>query len=235
MNGDPLRLAPGLVKICGLRQPEHAVAAVAAGADMLGFVFAPSKRRTVPAVAAPCVAAARAAAVRPVIAVGVFVDPSIDELWEAVEVADLDLIQLHGTAPDRRFGLPRSVVRALRPLPGAVLSDVLGEIDADRGDGSEPLAWLIDGYDPSAHGGTGIRADWELAARIAASVPLVLAGGLTPENVGEAIRTVRPLGVDVSSGVETDGTKDEEKIRAFVMAAKAAFLPELEIAQRAPG
>jgi phosphoribosylanthranilate isomerase len=223
VSSEALALAHGLVKICGLRRPEHAVAAVEAGADMLGFVFAPSKRRVTPEEAASCVRAARVAAQGPVLAVGVFVDATVDELKDAVETASLDVIQLHGSGPNRWSGPPRPSIRGLRPMPGAGPSDVLGMMAADRAAGCEPLAWLIDGYDPSAHGGTGVRADWNLAALIAGRRPLFLAGGLTPENVGEAIRTVRPLGVDVSSGVETDGTKDVEKIRAFVSAARSAF------------
>ena len=224
MNSAALSLPPGLVKICGLRQPEHAVAAVESGADLLGFVFAPSKRRVTPAEAVVCVRAAKAVARRPMLTVGVFVDPSLDDLREAVETAELDLVQLHGSAgPGWRTALPCPSIRALPPMPGAAIERVLGSIDADLNEQSRPLAWLIDGYDPMTHGGTGVRADWEMAARIAARLPLVLAGGLTPENVGEAISAVRPLGVDVASGVETEGSKDAAKIHAFVTAAKAAF------------
>jgi phosphoribosylanthranilate isomerase len=236
----------GLVKICGIREPEHAVAAIRSGADLLGFVFAPSRRQVSLAEARACLEAARAA-VRPdpVLAVGVFVDASVEEIESTVEFVGLDLVQLHGTSP-HGAGLPRKAgpapgssdldaaievgvtsgtafVRAIATPPGTSSADVLKRIAAQQATGASPVAWFVDGYRPGFHGGTGARADWQLAAEIAATAPLILAGGLTPENVAEAIRVVRPIGVDVSGGVETDGRKDPAKIAAFVAAARAAF------------
>ena len=220
----PIALGEGLVKICGLRRPEHAVAAVEAGADLLGFVFAESKRRVTPAEAAVCVAAARRAVDRPVLAVGVFVDGPDDEIARAVDVVGLDLVQLHGrTTVSGSAGGAWSIIRALRVEPGATTADVVERTRREGEQGMPPVAWFIDGYHPAAHGGTGTRADWSVAAAIAVEAPLVLAGGLTPENVPEAIRRVRPLGVDVSSGVERAGEKDPALIRAFVRAARQAF------------
>ena len=220
----PVALGDGLVKICGLRRTEHAVAAAEVGADLLGFVFAESKRQVTPEEAAVCVAAARRAADRPVLAVGVFVDASDDELDRAVEVAGLDLVQLHGrTTASCSTDSAWPVIRALRVEPGATTADVVGRMRREGEMGVPPVAWFIDGYHPVAHGGTGARADWAVAAAIAVRVPLMLAGGLTPENVPEAIRRVRPIGVDVSSGVERAGEKDPALIRAFVRAAQQAF------------
>jgi len=215
----------GLVKICGLREPDHARAAVAAGADLLGFVFAPARRQVTAEQARACVDAAReAAGEQHILAVGVFVDASAEDMNAAAETADLDLLQLHGEeAPTLRSRLDRPVVKALRPPPGASLSDVLALVVRYQGDADEPLAYLLDGHDPNTAGGTGVRANWTLAADLARRVPLVLAGGLDPSNVGEAIATAEPLAVDVSSGVETDGVKDPHKIAAFVDAARRAF------------
>jgi phosphoribosylanthranilate isomerase len=214
----------GLVKICGLRESAHAVAAVESGADLIGFLFAPSPRRIDPAGARECILVARAeAGARPVGAVGVFVDASVEEINEISDEAELDFVQLHGSTDARPAGLSRPVIRAIRTPPETNAASVVEMIAGQQNEQPPPVAWLVDAYDPHLHGGTGRRADWSLAAEVAFAAPLVLAGGLTPENVGEAIRTVRPLGVDVSSGVETDGRKDVAKITAFVQAARAAF------------
>lgn len=211
-----------LVKICGLRRPEHAVAAVEAGADLLGFLFAPSKRRVTLAETSACVEAAKAAAGgRFVGAVGLFVEPSDDEVREAIEIAGLDVVQIHGAGASGRWGRPLIIGLRVDPTMADTAADEA--IDSFPKGADAPLAWLVDAYHPTMHGGTGLQADWRLAARLAARTPLLLAGGLTPENVADAIATVRPLGVDVSSGVESDGEKDPRKIERFVRAARAAF------------
>jgi phosphoribosylanthranilate isomerase len=99
----------------------------------------------------------------------------------------------------------------------------MAEIDRYHSSLQPPLGILVDGYSEEFAGGTGARADWRLAAEIGATVPIILAGGLDPDNVGAAIRQVHPLGVDVSSGVEIDGVKDASRIEAFVRAARKAF------------
>ena len=215
-------IPPRSVKICGLREPEHAVAAVAAGADLLGFIFAPTRRYVPPEDARMAVAAARAAARHPVLTVGVFVDAAPEEMNRIAADVGLDLIQLSGDeSPDRISALYRPVLRALRPKPGASAADVLSEI---QGMGLEsPAAYLLDGYHAGQFGGTGVRADWTVASVLAPEARMLLAGGLNPHNVAEAISVVNPLGVDVSSGVERDGTKDATLIAEFVRAAKAAF------------
>jgi phosphoribosylanthranilate isomerase len=232
MSADALGDARDLIKICGLRRPADAVAAVESGADLLGFVFAPSKRRVTPGEAAACVRAARSAAPGRILVVGVFVDASLEEMTEASETADLDLIQLHGDEVGDFVGkLPRPVIRAHRPAPGSSPASLLRAIRAQRAAGRPPAAWLIDGFDPTSFGGTGVRADWDLARQVAGEVPTMLAGGLTAENVGEAIRQVGPLGVDVSSGVETDSVKDPAKIAAFVRAARGGFAARSGVGQ----
>lgn len=219
------RLAPGTVKICGVREPSQARAAAAAGADLVGFIFAPARRRVTPEAARLCIEEARAAAGRPgVMAVGVFVDVGAEEINRTVEVAGLDLVQLHGDEPPGLLGeLSRPVVKAVRPEAGTPLSEVVELIERYRAVPNAPLTFLVDGYAAGIAGGEGVRADWGLAATLARSYPVVLAGGLTAESVGRAINEVRPIGVDVSSGVERAGEKVARLIGDFVAAAKTGF------------
>lgn len=221
----PRLLADGSVKICGLRQPEHAVAAAAAGADLLGFVFAPTRRRVTPEQARCCIDAARAAVgSRRVLAVGVFVDATVAEMNAVAEIAGLDLLQLHGYEPPAALGsLNRPALKAVSPPIGSDGAAVSRVLDDFGGAPTRPIAFLIDGHSPTASGGAGARADWALAQRLAVRYPVLLAGGLDADNVGAAIAMVHPIGVDVSSGVETEGVKDLSRIVAFVAAAKLGF------------
>ena len=217
-------IGAGAIKVCGLREPADAAAAAAAGADLIGFIFAPARRRVTPDQAASAIMAARGATTRPVLAVGVFVDADPEEINRTAADADLDLVQLHGDEdPALLAALSRPAVKAIRPRPGESSAVVAGRMEGYLGADRPPVAFLVDGWDERAPGGTGVRADWTLAADLAARYPVLLAGGLTPENVPEAILEVTPLGVDVSSGVETDGAKDHAKIAAYVAAARRAF------------
>lgn len=214
-----------IVKIDGVARPEHAAAAVAAGADLIGFIFAPARRRVTAAVARSCIAAATSTERgRDVLAVGVFVDARTVELQRIVEEAGIDVIQLHGAEPPEALqGLPAPALKALRPRPGSDPAQLSAEIRRFQDSPEPPLGFVLDGYSERLAGGSGVRADWELASNIAVDVPILLAGGLDPENVGAAIRQVRPRGVDVSSGVETDGVKDPARIEAFIRSARHAF------------
>jgi phosphoribosylanthranilate isomerase len=225
-------LRGSFVKIDGLREPEHAVAAIGAGADAIGFIFAPARRQVTSETAAACLAAARAAhRERAFLAVGVFVDAPASEIARVASESELDLVQLHGDeSPDLLADLPVPTIKVFRPLPGTASHAVLSEIDRFQRAPRPPAVFLIDGYAPGSSGGSGARADWGLAAAIASERPVILGGGLDPENVGEAIRRVRPLGVDVSSGVEVDGVKDTARIESFIRAARSAFRDE-ELAQ----
>lgn len=214
-----------LVKICGLREPEHAVAAAEAGADMLSFIFAPSRRQVTPAIVRACIEAAREVArPTPVLAVGVFVDADPADLTLAASEAGLDLVQLSGQE-SRAYvrALPIPAVKAFQPRPDEGGAEILSVMRRYLTPDDGALAALIDGYHPTARGGTGIRADWRLAAEISSHHPVLLAGGLDPENVEEAIAEVRPLGVDVSGGVEREGVKAPELIAEFVFRARSAF------------
>ncbi len=204
------------VKICGIRTLKDAHAAVAAGADAVGFVLWPKSRRYVD----PEEAARIARNLPPfVVRVGVFVNEPPETVEEVAQHVGLDAIQLHGDEPPEVCArLRRRVIKAIRVRNAHSL-----QLAA-----SYPVsALLLDTYLPDTYGGTGRTFDWSLAEAIQhLDRPLILSGGLTPENVAEAIRRVRPYGVDVSSGVETDGRKDPEKIRAFVAAVRRADAEE---------
>jgi phosphoribosylanthranilate isomerase len=213
------------IKICGITRPEWAVAAAQAGADAIGLVFAESPRRVTVAEASKIVAA-----LPPwVTPVGVFVDePPARILAIAAEVG-LAAVQLHGDEPpETPVALGRlKVVKAFRIGSEADVAAAGEWLAAARQAGRMPDACMVDAAVPGGRkGGTGQKADWNLAAQMAKTgkwQPLILAGGLTPENVAEAIRTVRPWGVDGSSGLEVSpGVKSPEKIRAFVEAVRKA-------------
>jgi phosphoribosylanthranilate isomerase len=216
-------LQPGTVKICGLREPEHAIAAAEGGADLIGFIFAPTRRYVPPEAARRAIEAAKGVSTDDLIAVGVFVNTPAAEINGIADEAGLDIIQLSGDEePGDAVGITRPVIKALRPPAGATVADLSAVID--RWNQEIPaVTFLIDGFHPGHFGGSGVRADWHLAAEIAARRPIMLAGGIAPGNVAEAISAVAPLGVDVSSGVEVDGRKDGTLIRAFIRSAKAAF------------
>jgi indole-3-glycerol phosphate synthase / phosphoribosylanthranilate isomerase len=201
------------VKICGLRRLEEAETALEEGADFLGFVFyPPSPRYLAPAEAAALIASLRARpGGRPWAAVGVFVNEPADLVNETADRCGLDFVQLHGTEPAAYCTqMRRPVIKALR------LAEVGSR--AARAADYGAVRLLLDAQVPGYWGGTGVRVDWA-AARPHAGEALI-AGGLTPANVQEAIETLRPWGLDVSSGVERDGTKDVALIRAFLRRAR---------------
>jgi phosphoribosylanthranilate isomerase len=201
------------VKICGLTRVADAVAAAEAGADLVGLMFYARSPRWV----SLSDAAEISRALPPqILRVGVFVNPEVEEVFEAMQTCGLTLLQFHGEeAPEfcTQFGLMS--MKAFRVRDAASL-DTLPSYRTD--------AWLLDAWSPAALGGTGERFNWDLAvAAKALGRPIFLAGGLTPENVAAAVRHVGPLGVDVSSGVESaPGRKDAAKMRAFIAAARGA-------------
>ena len=218
----------GVIKICGLREPEHAAVAAAAGADLIGFIFAPARRQVNATVARACVMAARESAPAGVSAVGVFVDAPAAEIADIVLEAGLDAVQLHGSElAEMLQALPVPAIKVVTPKPGEEQDQVILAIQRFADAAMPPAAFLVDGYSAHGAGGTGARADWSLAAAVAQRRSFLLGGGLDPKNVGGAISLVRPLGVDVSSGVEIAGDKDPALITSFVAAARAAFQAEL--------
>jgi phosphoribosylanthranilate isomerase len=201
------------VKICGITNLADAVTAVEAGADALGFIFYPQSKR--------CISVSTAASIirevpAPILKVGVFVNVTREEALATQSGCGLTVLQFHGDEPPEYCAGFNGVtwkafrvegVETLRRLPTYNTS-----------------AWLLDAWSPAMPGGTGERFDWDLALEAQdAGRPIILAGGLTPENVAGGIQRVRPWGVDVSSGVElSPGRKDAAKVKAFIQAAKAA-------------
>jgi phosphoribosylanthranilate isomerase len=210
-----------LVKICGLKQTSHAVVAAAAGADLIGLNFAVSPRHVAPELARELILAAKE--IRPsILTVGLFVGASLEEILRTHDVAGFDLAQIHGvTSVDELAGLPVPVILPVRVEPQASIEH-LRAFAASAVAGPAKYV-LFDAYHPTLAGGTGERADWGVAESFARDLPVMLAGGLNPENVAEAIAAVRPAGVDVSSGVERNGAKDPVLMRAFITRARAAF------------
>lgn len=221
-----------VIKVCGVREPELGAAAAEAGADIIGFIFAPSRRLVTLETAAACVAAARQ--VKPdILACGVFVNAPGEEIAETSRVAGLDLVQMHGDeGASFVASLPLPAMRVLRPAPGVGSAEILSTIDAYLQASVPPVAIMLDTYSAAAAGGTGEKLDWNLAAAVNAGAPVILAGGLDPNNVAEAISLVQPLGVDASSGMEVNGRKSAELIHAFVGAARAAFAAESAVTRR---
>ncbi len=200
------------VKICGVTTVADALAAAEAGADMIGLMLYEGSPRHI----SHAQAAEISRALPPfVLKVGVFVNPEEALVSRAIAECQLSLLQFHGTEPSEfctQFGLMS--VKALR-VKDAVSLTALEQYAND--------AFLLDAYAPNGLGGTGEKFNWDLAVEAQKfGKPIFLAGGLTPENVADAVRQVRPFAVDVSSGVESaPGMKDAAKVRAFIAAVRA--------------
>lgn len=197
------------VKICGLKEKEHVKAAVEAGADAIGFVFAASKREV-------SIEQARelAKAVPPgVLKIGVFVNPTMQEIETAVREVPLDFVQYHGNET------PEFIQS--NSFPSIKALSVRSEEDIDVAKQFNTDFYLFDAPGTDYQGGSGLTFNWQLMQ--GHSIPqekIILAGGLNPTNVEDAIKRVNPHMVDVSSGVEVEGRKDSELIRAFIRAVK---------------
>ena len=201
------------VKICGITHLEDALHAAACGADALGFVFYPGSPRFV----APERARQIIAELPPFLTtVGLFVNEPPARIREMVEFCGLNTVQLHGDEePDQCCYPPCRVIKALR---------LKSEMDDEFFSSFPVSSLLLDAYVPDQYGGTGHRCDWDNAAAIAKTHRVILAGGLSPDNVTEAVQQVHPYGVDVSSGVERKpGQKDPEKVASFIRLAKEAL------------
>jgi phosphoribosylanthranilate isomerase len=201
------------VKVCGITSAEDALAAVEAGSDALGFMFYQQSSRYVSLEEA----AGIMANLPPFITkTGVFVDASREAIDLAISCCPLDVIQLHGSeTPEMCANFSRPVIKAFR---------IAGEKSLGLLPSYQTSAWLLDSYVPGQLGGTGAKFNWNLAVSAGRlGRPIILAGGLTPENVAEAIRQTRPFAVDVSSGVEfSPGRKDPGKMREFIHAVRTA-------------
>ena len=213
------------VKICSVQESDHALAAARANADFVGFNFVPGVRRQLPEEKAQrMIRACREmyGGSGPKL-VGIFVDQPQDEVNRILDYCDLDMAQLSGhESLDYCLQLKRPVIKAVhvpmsQPADAVVdgLDTVLRELEA------ADILPLLDPEVADAAGGTGNTFDWAIARELATRHRFLLAGGLTPENVAQAVKEVQPWGVDVSSGVESDGIKDAGRIAAFVREAKA--------------
>lgn len=193
------------VKICGITRIEDAVAAAHWGANYVGFVLWPNSPRAATLEIVRHIAAELPAHVTPV---GVFVTPTVADINAAAD-AGIALAQVHATDASEFPGARVPILRAVHLA----------------GDGIEPATdddvILLDAHDPTKHGGTGKTIDWQKASQVARSRKVFLAGGLTADNVADAIRAVRPFAVDTASGVEaTPGVKDHHKLKAFISSAR---------------
>lgn len=200
------------IKICGITRVEDALCAAREGADAIGFVFAPESPR--------CISIEQARAITTsvppfVTRVGLFVNATTEAVQSVLRAIPIDALQFHGEETPAYCGaFGRPYIKAIRMRPGL-------DVRAEAARYADAAGILLDAFDEAARGGTGASFDW---SRIPSDLgkPAILAGGLKPDNVAEAIRTVRPYAVDVSSGVEASkGIKDHAKIRAFIQAVRS--------------
>jgi phosphoribosylanthranilate isomerase len=201
------------IKICGIKTADDALAAIDLGVDLIGFNFYPKSPRYVEVGVCRGIMS-RVRTIGRVTCVGVFVNATVDEIHATMDTCGLNLAQLHGDETvEFMETLEEKSFKAFRGIPESV--DGFARDDAP--------AFLVDASVKGLYGGSGVTADWDGAAKLAKTYPLLLAGGLTPENVAEAVRRVKPWGVDVASGVESaPGEKDARKMKAFVRAVRSA-------------
>jgi phosphoribosylanthranilate isomerase len=200
------------IKICGIKTLTDALAAIDAGADYLGFNFYPKSVRFIETDACVNITSVLKREHPEIQLVGVFVNSSVDEIKQTLETCSLDLAQLHGDeTPEMLSALNGKAFKAIRGVPQHVNGFARKKVPT----------LLVDAAVKGAYGGTGVTADWSAVAELAKRYPLLLAGGLTSENVAVAVRQVKPWGVDVASGVETSpGVKDTSKMKAFAQAVR---------------
>ena len=211
------------VKICGIRDKAHALAAIEAGSNFIGLVFAPSQRQVTPAQAGEIVSAVKKCSEATAV-VGVFVNMPAAEVNRTASSCNLDWVQLSGDESwEYCRQITKPLIKAIRIKPGQRPEEICEDLATGvRILSSQRYIYLLDSQVKGKYGGTGMTFDWSLPRQAAEQFPVIIAGGLTPENVAQAIETVAPWGVDVSSGVETGGVKDIAKIRAFIEAVRRA-------------
>jgi phosphoribosylanthranilate isomerase len=201
------------VKICGITNPGDAEAAVDSGADALGFVFFQGSPR--------CISPQNAAAIIKnlpsfVTTIGVFVDDKPDNIEKIASLSGIDVIQLHGEEPPEACAFSRRIIKAIRVKSLESLDPLVHYKDVVS-------AFLLDTFTPDVFGGTGQIFNWDIAVEAKQFGKIILAGGLTPDNVADAVKRTRPYAVDVSSGVESaKGKKDHQKMKLFIERAKGA-------------
>ena len=211
------------VKICGLSEIQHTIAAAEAGADFIGLVFAPSPRQVSTKKALQLIEAVCHLKTRPAV-VGVFANSSADEVNRIADYCHLDRVQLSGDESwDYCRQIKRPIIKAVHVSKKRKTKEIMSEIASGyQLLPKQNLLCLLDSKVGNIYGGTGQAFDWKFAVKIAAEYPVFIAGGLTSRNVGRLIKKSHPWGVDISSGVETDGRKDTAKIIAFIKAVRRA-------------
>jgi phosphoribosylanthranilate isomerase len=211
------------IKIDGIKTEEHALTAAEAGADYIGMVFAQSPRQITPARAEKIVAALKGEKAS-VETVGVFVNARVGTVNKIADKCGLDWVQLHGDEPwilCRELDLP--IIKVIRVSRNYSAEQIYTDLEyGEKLLAKQKHIFLLDSNARDKYGGSGMKFDWKLAVPIAKRLPVIVAGGLTPDNVKEAINIIKPWGVDVSSGVETKGVKDMDKIRKFIEAVREA-------------
>ena len=209
------------VKICGITEVSHARAAIEAGADLIGVVFAPSPRQVTPKKAREIAAAVKKYKI-PV--VGVFVNISAATANRLAASCGMDWVQLSGDESwEYCQRIEKPLIKAIHISPSLSDRELLAYLeDGEQQLDSRPPVYLLDTLVENKYGGTGQAFAWQVAKRAAAKYPVIIAGGLHPGNVGRVVTRLRPWGVDVSSGVESKGVKDVDKIKAFIQAVRSA-------------
>lgn len=199
------------VKICGITNLDDAFAAVDFGVDALGFVFFQGSPRHISYDNAAAIIKKLPSFIT---SVGVFVNQDTEQIEEAIRLTGIDVVQLHGEEPPEMCAVSRRIIKAIRVKSLESLDPLVHFKD-------KVSAFLLDAFTPDVYGGTGQIFNWDIAAYAKQFGRIILAGGLTPDNIAEAIQRVRPYGVDVSSGVETEkGKKDHNKMKLFIEKAK---------------
>ena len=215
------------VKICGLRTLSDATIAIQEGADFIGFVFVQNVTRQINVSTAKKIIKQTKKLLQPdaqLKFVGLFVNEQIDQINQIITECELDYVQLCGNeTPTQWKSLNTNVIKQLK-IPPSIAEELTIDEEMIIRDAemiySSGAKILIDADVQGKHGGTGVLSDWDLASKISAKYPVILAGGLTPRNVSNAIQVVNPWGVDVSSGVESNSQKDPEKIAQFIKNSK---------------
>jgi len=211
------------VKICGIREEAHALAVIEAGSDFIGLVFAPSQRQVTLDQARSIVSAVKRCSEN-IAVVGVFVNMSVPEVNGIADSCKLDWVQLSGDEPwEYCCQITKPLIKTIRISHDQHPQEIYANLATGVGLlSNQRYLYLLDSQVKGKYGGTGMTFDWSSARQAAERFPVIIAGGLAPENVAQAIETVTPWGVDVSSGVEVGGVKDIAKIRAFIEAVRGA-------------
>ena len=211
------------VKICGIREKAHALAVIEAGGDFIGLVFAPSQRQVTPDQARKIVSTVKECSETTAV-VGVFVNMPAPEVNRIANSCNLDWVQLSGDEPwEYCCQITKPLIKAVRIGHDQHPQEIYANLAAGaRVLSNHRYLYLLDSQVKDKYGGTGMTFDWSLVQQAAKRFPVIIAGGLTPESVAQAVEMVTPWGVDVSSGVEVGGVKDIAKIRALIEAVRKA-------------